>query len=847
MYITNATLDIKEARKITLHLTPSVKGLNLASRVGAYGESINFSLNGFTSLVKGDSMNLDLVPGKPLTTFISDRFKAIAKEQQERGSSGSAYQKRLSTIFDSFAASLNQGYALFSEVVKFEGSELGYPKKLQDQVISAGNVPMFDIHSVVVETIRDYIKNVTGNPNVIVILPNLNIYLREWIIDRMLEARTDPEKNLLTDEDQQVAEAYSTAAMADMTRARLTRDPAGKVVLNKPFAAASVASSGTNLAYGDYSEMLTVVKNILSGLGLKLVLRNEAWHWDPVYEREREITAADPDLDPPSLGATPIKSVIPNSRIFMLDPQRGKSAAETVQDFINQNQFRANLTTRSSNIIPNHEETLDSVKNAIQSKTKSSYPLEIVSFTENDKALLDYWNALKAFPTFGGVKETFRDETESRMISPVEEDREYIVWGDLGLINAYLYGQVNLEERDAKRQKYRDDMRSIQEEHTKRLQKNHPSYVGTGDSTEYTKEEKQKLNKKLKNDEFTALLKSFTVYALGPADYAILANSAYQQNLQDVLEPQKRISSWGPFKGSNIETDSFEFTTQALSEEGKDSLSKWSTTAALDKSGDSLYPVFRYNMKDSNVLDLGTNFGFNYFSVLDFGVNKQIDRLASEVVAGTLDTPYGSFAIQTMDDAVKFLSRLAGANGEPPDWAIHSLRSRLGDNLTGMWGAWSARFGTVATIDGLIEAILYKVKQNQKKPHGTTVTVPQDVESNPFSILSQVASKAYRLAVQARIKTLPFFALSTPANTMFSHCVLLAQDNPIIKQWSDKSPLNRSILNSFFSGVWRIMGFKHVISGDGDSFSEFNLVASKPSMREPVDQDFILEQEGYKF
>ena len=252
-------------------------------------------------------------------------------------------------------------------------------------------------------------------------------------------------------------------------------------------------------------------------------------------------------------------------------------------------------------------------------------------------------------------------------------------------------------------------------------------------------------------------------------------------------------------------------------------------------------------MKDSNVLDLGTNFGFNYFSVLDFGVNKQIDRLASEVVAGTLDTPYGSFAIQTMDDAVKFLSRLAGANGEPPDWAIHSLRSRLGDNLTGMWGAWSARFGTVATIDGLIEAILYKVKQNQKKPHGTTVTVPQDVESNPFSILSQVASKAYRLAVQARIKTLPFFALSTPANTMFSHCVLLAQDNPIIKQWSDKSPLNRSILNSFFSGVWRIMGFKHVISGDGDSFSEFNLVASKPSMREPVDQDFILEQEGYKF
>jgi hypothetical protein len=842
MYITNATLDVKEARKITLSFTPDIKGLNLASRMGAFGESINYSLNGLTSVVKGDSMNLDLVPGKPLTTFIRDRFKAIADEQRRRTSgSASSGQKAAAAMYTSFNDSLQQGYGIFAELVKFTGSEFGYPEELQGeflqepQPIAGGgmlgsNIPVFDIHSVVVETIRDYIKNATGNPNVIVLLPNLNIYLREWIIDRMLEARNSKSVNLLRAEDQAAATAYrQSLSDPNSPNYNPAYDPTFAIKtsisgspLKLPFAAASQATPGANYAYGDYSENLTAVKNILAGLGFRLVLRDEAWSWDPEYSEERRLASL-AGKTTQKLAATPIKSVIPNSRIFMLDPQDGQSAAETVQSFINQNQFRANLTTRSNTVIPNHELTLNTVKESIQARTQSSYPLEIVSFTENDKDVISYWNTLSPFPTFGGVQEYLAGE-HPLDVSPVQKDREYIIWGDLGLINAYLYGNINLDQREKDRKKFRDDMKAIQAEHAKRLQPSHASYTLT--NPPLTEEQKTDLHKKLKNDEFTALLKSFTVYSLGPADYAILANPIYQDYLSKVLEPKRSyplLDSRGPFNSSNLETDSFEFTNYQID------------------SPDSkyLYPVFRYNMKDSNVLELATNFGFNYFSVLDFGVNKRIDRLASEVVAGTLDTPFGSFPIQTMDDAVKFVTRLSAANGEPPEWAIKSLRNRLGPDLFPDPGT---------TADALIELILIKVKENQAKTHNTTVLVPQDVDTNPFSILSQVASKAYRLAVQAKIKTLPFFGLSTLANTMNSHCVLLAQDAPIIKQWSKDSPLNRSLLNSFFSGTWRIMGFKHVISGDGDCFSEFNLTAAKPSLGPgKIDEDFIRKQEGYNF
>ena len=72
----------------------------------------------------------------------------------------------------------------------------------------------------------------------------------------------------------------------------------------------------------------------------------------------------------------------------------------------------------------------------------------------------------------------------------------------------------------------------------------------------------------------------------------------------------------------------------------------------------------------------------------------------------------------------------------------------------------------------------------------------------------EFAEQMYRQALQLSIKTVPFYYLSTFGNTIFQPCLLFAQDTPIIQS----KPRKWTILNNFFSGAYKIVGFTHTIS-----------------------------------
>ena len=98
------------------------------------------------------------------------------------------------------------------------------------------------------------------------------------------------------------------------------------------------------------------------------------------------------------------------------------------------------------------------------------------------------------------------------------------------------------------------------------------------------------------------------------------------------------------------------------------------------------------------------------------------------------------------------------------------------------------------------------------------IEIDQLLPGNPQSIMTDLAEDIYRTSLTMSIKTLPIFHISN-IHHMNSPCIVFAQDAPI-KQSLDTE---RTLLNSFFSGLYLVVGFKHTISTKSAT-SEFSLV-----------------------
>jgi hypothetical protein len=99
----------------------------------------------------------------------------------------------------------------------------------------------------------------------------------------------------------------------------------------------------------------------------------------------------------------------------------------------------------------------------------------------------------------------------------------------------------------------------------------------------------------------------------------------------------------------------------------------------------------------------------------------------------------------------------------------------------------------------------------------------------------------YRQALQLSINTLPSFHLCG-FNPLKRPILLIASDRPI----KQTSPPDQSILDTFFSGLYLIRGYKHTIAS-GKASSEFHLqrmITPSKSKEEPAQDDYELKEDN---
>jgi hypothetical protein len=117
----------------------------------------------------------------------------------------------------------------------------------------------------------------------------------------------------------------------------------------------------------------------------------------------------------------------------------------------------------------------------------------------------------------------------------------------------------------------------------------------------------------------------------------------------------------------------------------------------------------------------------------------------------------------------------------------------------------------------------------QVEGNAPVIMVDQEKPGDPTSIMAQLLTQAQRRAFNVTLKTTPLFHLSTVGKGMLSNCLLFAQDPPVIKTGTRPT---QNFFNTFLSGMYQIVGFKHKIDATGEASSEFTLIGGPISTTE---------------
>ena len=300
MVVNNASIEVKGAKEITLLLVPWVKGFSVDARRGAYNEAVDFDFAGITARWEGIS--------KPIT-FNEKNFYGFPHYDPLK------YLKVNTAPVDSAKG----------EVKTFLG-DLG----LDD---FAKKVVAFDFHAIIVDTLRSYIQKATGNPNVIVLLPNINIICRDYI------------NNLLAN------------AKASLPPLPLAMRLAWEYIYPPELA---------ELGY-----LKNFLTSLLSSFGLSM------------YEVHKD-------------GSNPGEylKALPTSNVSVKQQwEKSKNAGERFKDFFEVTDFYAVLNKSSKEGIPDHEKIIKGVIDKIIEKSKGTYSIEFTkaALNETDIKVLDLW------------------------------------------------------------------------------------------------------------------------------------------------------------------------------------------------------------------------------------------------------------------------------------------------------------------------------------------------------------------------------------------------------------------------------------------------------------------------
>lgn len=137
-------LDVAEFKKITLNLTPLPNELSLQGKTFSTGGDYVFNYYGATRLIKGSSKK-----------FSFNEFSNGSSKAYDTASDNTKFNTDIK---------VDNNFSITDE-----------EKKLLTKINNA--VTQVDIHNVICDCIKSYIRQATGRDNVLVVLPNLNYLL----------------------------------------------------------------------------------------------------------------------------------------------------------------------------------------------------------------------------------------------------------------------------------------------------------------------------------------------------------------------------------------------------------------------------------------------------------------------------------------------------------------------------------------------------------------------------------------------------------------------------------------------------------------------------------------------
>ncbi len=458
--------------------------------------------------------------------------------------------------------------------------------------------------------------------------------------------------------------------------------------------------------------------------------------------------------------------------------------SDAIEEYYDNRYFTA-VIDKTDRELPDHMAVLGRIFDRIKKLSHESYKMSSLAvLNETEINMMKLWtkSPFKKFYTFGGYDE-------------LEGDSAIIV-GDLALIKEYLYGSANLQQKKA----------SIDE--LKRKAKSAPirQALKRESDTKSDKKSDKKVEKKEEPTKEDYLFAAATQVPLHPLDYFALNNVTYNKEVREIAHPVLKGS--GAFGDISYLPDDFAYQDASFSDKEKE---------YIEKNG---IPVFRYNTQNPNTLDMKFKFGAIYFAQLKAGYQKEISKLTSAVAEGVLPTGIGTFPIRERGAAIAYLRSKGYSQGlgdKEKKEIINQLALRVSPDLAEDLDVDS----TEAAADSM--AVILEGLE-EKNLHGL-VLVDQQLPGNPQTILSDFTEEMYRKGLQMSITTLPLFHISK-TSSLGTPCIFFGQDQPITQSIRPSS----TAYNKFFSGLYKIMGFKHTIT-TGAATSEFNLVKNAPKFR----------------
>ena len=761
--LTGADISVKGARKITLKLTPTAQAIQLSHRRGAYNEKVDLDLIGLTMRYSGIS--------KPIEFTKIKENKSAYDPLKYLGLKG--------VTLDGTESIENAGAK--TDDIRKALEKLGLNE-------AASELGQFDFHSIVVDALRSYVQKATGNPNVIVLLPNINVTCRQWINDSLKNSRGVSEK-IQALEDAYGASAGASAGAA--IGASVAGSTATPLKLNGVLLA-DLVKYRYDKELGDLGYKENFMSNFLSSFGLEL---------HQVYK-----DGIAKSLD---------KKSIPSHNIAKwIAYETGTDANDRFKKYFKAFDFYAIAQKSSDKGIPNHFETIKNIINKINENAKEEYQIILGIFNETDIKLLDFWGgSIKTlpthmFPTFGG----YRD---------FNTQKEAVIVGDQALIQKYLYGKINLEAKFKNIEEYQEAA-VLAKENQNKFEQAAMAYSWEDDTVytdnpNFNEEDAQTSGayvdassldlKALEQGEIykAGILGSIKAIPLHPLDSVILTNKGYNKAVREIAFPA--ITGVGSFGDISDIPDTFGYSDKEFTDTEKDYIKKQGI------------PIFRYNTTNPNILDMNFKFGGVYFAQLKMGFNKMITRKASAVAEGLLPIGTGSLPIRTVGAAAAYLIQKnfsMGSSAEDRELILESLGGKVSIELME-----ELEVENPVDAANAVAALLDKAEQGDDEELKGYIEINQLLPGNPQSVMVDMMENIYRQALQMNIKTLPLFHVSN-IHHISSPCVVFAQDAPI-KQSVDAE---RTLLNSFFSGLYKVMGFKHTIN-TSTATSEFNLVKNQ--------------------